>query len=641
MREAAEEYDRRTQETLRDLLPGGGLAMHSCEFATLPHGMALTKAARVSNAAWLGGFAQLRGEHAGARFGGDGGTEDLRAESDLPDVHSLQAAMQKVSEAVEVIEEARGANEHLPPQVPKADDVKKLSDYSRSQKRAQRVYVVVLHSADWLWLAGHVGAPRLPWFFSVTFNSIVPTFLRGILLCPASELSLAEYQVALQHILHAEQPLLGQVGECPDCGGELDPTGTHLLACRKERRAVEETEGPGQHVLIDVATTQPLSDPHLGAAMMGPGAAARKAGVEQGGNARGERRYMQENAGEEEQVDDDGCEDEDEDEDEEAALGSFMGWKRLAMMGRAREDAVEETDNAMQAGQDGHGGGTQGSGGTQHGQSGQASGGAGEAGRMASRLLESMEEVRQEAETVLAAEGQGLGPERGWTAGYVDEGDTMLRDLERGELGESQYTKLAVACTRVACWLPASKETGRLHAVACWLPASKETGRLPRVACWLPASKETGRLHAGCLLAAGFQGDRSPARGLPAGCRLPRRQVACTRVACWLPASKETGRLHAGCLLAAGFQGDRASGVQAVVEQEAGEAKMKRTWLLARHRENLRMDDMELMVVLSREKGENQQAGYHVEEGTWVFAALRCVRQPLEAVAGEAEIVGN
>ncbi|KAK3237219.1 hypothetical protein CYMTET_52690 [Cymbomonas tetramitiformis] len=44
---------------LRDLLPGGGLAWHFYEFATLPHGMGLTKAARVSSAAWLGGFAQV------------------------------------------------------------------------------------------------------------------------------------------------------------------------------------------------------------------------------------------------------------------------------------------------------------------------------------------------------------------------------------------------------------------------------------------------------------------------------------------------------------------------------------------------------------------------------------------------------
>ena len=39
---------------------------------------------------------------------------------------------------------------------------------------------------------------------------------------------------------------------------------------------VLDAEGPGQHVLFDVATTRPMSDAHLGAAMMAPGAAARR-----------------------------------------------------------------------------------------------------------------------------------------------------------------------------------------------------------------------------------------------------------------------------------------------------------------------------------------------------------------------------
>ncbi|KAK3278616.1 hypothetical protein CYMTET_13456 [Cymbomonas tetramitiformis] len=548
MREAAEEHDRRMQGALRDLLPGGGLAWHSCEFATLPHGMGLTKAARVSSAAWLGGFAQVWEDMRELFPTVTAGTEDLGAESDLPYVNSLQAAMQKVSEAMEVIGEARGANEHLPPQVPKADDVKKLSDYSRSQKRAQRVYAAVLHSADWLWLAGHVGASRLPWLFSVTFNSIGPAFLRGVPCCPALELSSAEYRVALRHILHAEQPLLGQVEECPDCGGERDPTGTHLLACRggvgagggnwysfihhKLQRVLFEVaksayplasalhddfagyltysrnhcpdvtvldaEGPGQHVLFDVATARPMSDAHLGAAMMAPGAAAKKVeeskvatygdvrphhfipfGVEVYGGlgpaAYGflrktqrrfrERRYMEANAEGGEQVDGNG--DEDEDEDEEAARGGAVGWKekwvrllsfalargvagliirravgrcpagsgwrwagggrvgggmgpdldrgeadrregaeRLALMDRAWEDAFEETDYATQ---DGSGGGMQESEGTQRERSGQAPGEAGEAGAMASRLLESMEDVRREVEHLGTVEGQGGG----------------------------------------------------------------------------------------------------------------------------------------------------------------------------------------------------------------------------------------
>ena len=39
---------------------------------------------------------------------------------------------------------------------------------------------------------------------------------------------------------------------------------------------VLDAEGPGQHVLFDVATARPMSDAHLGAAMMAPGAAAKK-----------------------------------------------------------------------------------------------------------------------------------------------------------------------------------------------------------------------------------------------------------------------------------------------------------------------------------------------------------------------------
>ncbi|KAK3255678.1 hypothetical protein CYMTET_35153 [Cymbomonas tetramitiformis] len=364
----------------------------------------------------------------------------------------------------------------------------------------------------------------------------------------ALELSLAEYRVALRHILHAEQPLLGQVEECPDCGGERDPTGTHLMACpggvgagggnwysfnyHKLQRVLFEVaksayplasalhddfagyltysrnhcpdvtvldaEGPGQHVLFDVATARPMSDAHLGATMMAPGAAAKKVeeskvatygdvrphhfipfGVEVYGGlgpaAYGflrktrrrfrERRYMEANAEGGEQVDGNG--DEDEDEDEEAARGGAVGWKekwvrllsfalargvagliirravgrcpagsgwrwagggrvgggmgpdldrgeadrregaeRLALMDRAWEDAFEETDYATQ---DGSGGGMQESEGTQRERSGQAPGEAGEAGAMASRLLESMKDVRREVEHLGTVGSQGGG----------------------------------------------------------------------------------------------------------------------------------------------------------------------------------------------------------------------------------------
>ncbi|KAK3255601.1 hypothetical protein CYMTET_35224 [Cymbomonas tetramitiformis] len=73
---------------------------------------------------------------------------------------------------------------------------------------------------------------------------------------------------------------------------------------------------------------------------------------------------------------------------------------------RAWEDAFEETDYATQ---DGSGGGTQESEGTQRELSGHAPGEAGEAGAMATRLLESMEDVRREVEHLGTVEGQGGG----------------------------------------------------------------------------------------------------------------------------------------------------------------------------------------------------------------------------------------
>ncbi|KAK3268480.1 hypothetical protein CYMTET_23018 [Cymbomonas tetramitiformis] len=82
------------------------------------------------------------------------------------------------------------------------------------------------------------------------------------------------------------------------------------------------------------------------------------------------------------------------------------GAERLALMDRAWEDAFEETDYATH---DGSGGGMQESEGTQRERSGQASGEAGEAGAMASRLLESMEDVRREVEHLGTVGGQGGG----------------------------------------------------------------------------------------------------------------------------------------------------------------------------------------------------------------------------------------
>ncbi|KAK3258150.1 hypothetical protein CYMTET_32793, partial [Cymbomonas tetramitiformis] len=84
--------------------------------------------------------------------------------------------------------------------------------------------------------------------------------------------------------------------------------------------------------------------------------------------------------------------------------GSTGGVERLALMDRAWEDAFEETDYATQ---DGLGGGTQESGEKLHDRFGQAPGGPGEADTMASRLLESMEDVRREAEHLCIVGGQG------------------------------------------------------------------------------------------------------------------------------------------------------------------------------------------------------------------------------------------
>ncbi|KAK3267903.1 hypothetical protein CYMTET_23564 [Cymbomonas tetramitiformis] len=68
--EASDEHDRRMQEALRDLLLGSGLAWHSCEFATLTHGMSLNKTARGYSSDGLWGDAQ-------PEVGGVGLVEDV------------------------------------------------------------------------------------------------------------------------------------------------------------------------------------------------------------------------------------------------------------------------------------------------------------------------------------------------------------------------------------------------------------------------------------------------------------------------------------------------------------------------------------------------------------------------------------
>eukprot|EP00854_Cymbomonas_tetramitiformis_P034035 gene34035-biopygen5472 len=67
-------------------------------------------------------FVKLR---EGAQQGDEGDQGDEGEQGALAG-RSLQAAMQKVTEAMGEIEEAREAEQHLPPQVPKADDAKKF-----------------------------------------------------------------------------------------------------------------------------------------------------------------------------------------------------------------------------------------------------------------------------------------------------------------------------------------------------------------------------------------------------------------------------------------------------------------------------------------------------------------------------------
>eukprot|EP00854_Cymbomonas_tetramitiformis_P034055 gene34055-biopygen7363 len=216
---------------------------------------------------------------------------DVEAESDLPYVPFLQqVAMQKVTEAVGEVEAARGA-----------------------------------------------------------------AFLRGIPCGPALELSSFEYRVVLRHGLHTERPLLGRGGNwyafihCtiqralidvaksafPLASTLHDDFASHLTYSPNHCPGVKvlDAEGLGQHVLLDVATARPMADAHFGAAMMAPGAAAGK--VEEGKLRSTEtsavnrtswslsdgRRYMEEDAGEEKEVN------EEEEEEEDTAHAGSMGWK--------------------------------------------------------------------------------------------------------------------------------------------------------------------------------------------------------------------------------------------------------------------------------------------------------------------------
>ncbi|KAK3267563.1 hypothetical protein CYMTET_23890 [Cymbomonas tetramitiformis] len=108
---------------------------------------------------------------------------------------------------------------------------------------------------------------------------------------------------------------------------------------------------------------------------------------------------MEENVGEEEKVDDDGC----EDENEEVALGGCMGWEDKWIRSLSFALARGVAGLTMQWAQVRGGWRKVGGGGVRDPDPDH---GAGEAGRMALRLLESMEDVQQELETLRAVEGQ-------------------------------------------------------------------------------------------------------------------------------------------------------------------------------------------------------------------------------------------
>eukprot|EP00854_Cymbomonas_tetramitiformis_P002177 gene2177-biopygen2089 len=233
--EAAGEHARRMLEALVDLLPEGGLPWHSLEFAALPHGMGLTKATRVSGAAWLGGFAQVWEDMRELFPMVTGGIGDLEAESNLPGGVG-----------------AGGGNR-----------------YSFIHHKLQRVLFDVAKSAFPLASALH------------------DDFAGYLTYSP---------------------------NHCPDV-------------------TVLGAEGPGRHVMFNVAPAHPMAEAHSGAAMMAPGAAAKReeSKVATYGNV-GKHQLMpvgvqvEEDVAEQEEVDE--GEDMGEDEEGEGPLGCSMGWKQ-------------------------------------------------------------------------------------------------------------------------------------------------------------------------------------------------------------------------------------------------------------------------------------------------------------------------
>ncbi|KAK3283284.1 hypothetical protein CYMTET_9004 [Cymbomonas tetramitiformis] len=181
------------------------------------------------------------------------------------------------------------------------------------------------------------------------------------------------------------------------------------------------------------------------------------------------------------------------------------GAERLALMDRAWEDALEETDYATQ---DGSGGGTQESEGTQRERSRQAPDEAGEAGAMASRLLESMEDVRREVEHLGTVGDQGGGTAEARSGGaragigglsqaassvedILNEWDDLLSPgLESGvwtqeQSGASPEQAMALAEGGVATLMGASRRVaGLLGGLMAWGGLMRMTGEMwggPRV----------------------------------------------------------------------------------------------------------------------------------------------------------------
>ncbi|KAK3242740.1 hypothetical protein CYMTET_47589 [Cymbomonas tetramitiformis] len=181
------------------------------------------------------------------------------------------------------------------------------------------------------------------------------------------------------------------------------------------------------------------------------------------------------------------------------------GAERLALMDRAWEDAFEETDYATQ---DGSGGGMQESEGTQRERSGQAPGEAGEAGAMASRLLESMEDVRREVEHLGTVEGQGGGTAEARSGGaragigglsqaassvedILNEWDDLLSPgpgsgvWTQEQSGASPEQAMALAEGGVATLMGASRRVaGLLGGLMAWGELMRMTGEMwggPRV----------------------------------------------------------------------------------------------------------------------------------------------------------------